>query len=141
MTTQTNQTDFDWLTLLGLNVKRYWKIIAAVAGVIIVYFFIRGQKTNFAQRLKEINDSHANEIKKINEIRQKERLELEENERLFDKRIEQIKLQYEKELADLDSRTRDRADQIMFTYRGDPDKLATELSRVTGFEIEIGDQK
>lgn len=127
----------DTWKLFWLNVKKYWKVAAVVIGVLVAYLVFRGQKTNFAQRLKEINDAHAEEVRKINEIREREQQEYEENRKRYEARIAQIKAQYEKEIAELDARTRARVDQIMEKHGNDPKALASELSRVMGFIVEV----
>lgn len=129
--------EVDMWTLFWLNVKKYWKVMALAVGMIVMYFALRDQKTNFAQRLKEINDTHAEEIRRINEIRARERQEYEENRKRYEARIAQIRVQYENEIAALDARTQARVDDIMKKHGNNPTALAGELSRIMGFAVEV----
>lgn len=127
-----------WWKKFWVDAKKYWQLIALGLGLVVTMLLLRTQRTNFADRLKEINDAHKDEVDRINTIRDTERKRYEENRVELEKKLTSIKRQYEKRIAELDVKTQQRAEQILKENESDPDRLAAKLSQVLGFEIETG---
>ena len=122
-------------------VKSYWwlLILPLLAIMFLVDAVFAG--TSWTKELVELfkfsKQRHAEELKQIQaaheaEIEARKRAEAQHREKL-----EQIQREYEASKKQLDLVMQDRAEQLFIKHRNDPQKLAEELARATGFKIVL----
>lgn len=114
----------NWLTLL--------LIVAIVGG----FLWMRSQQADWAQAIKDMNDSHQVEIRKINEARAQEAKEHAEQLRQLQESVTKIEADYAKALAELEKEREDRKKQIVKNYGDKPDDLAALLANQFGFVVK-----
>lgn len=125
---------------LLLTLKKYWKVLLLILGVIFSILMLKRQKTDFVENLRSIQDAHKSEIKKINEVREKERELYELNEAKYRSRIADIQARYEAEKIELSEKKKKQVETIVKKYGDDPGQLALQLSRATGFQIILPEE-
>jgi uncharacterized protein HemX len=116
-------------------IKKNWKlIIAFVAGVAAV-MFLHQQSSSFADKIKEINDAHEAEIKKIEAARLAEERKHEEDLKKLQDTLAAVEEQYAADKKSLDDKKRNEITQLVKQYKDDPVTLSQKLSDATGFRI------
>lgn len=115
--------------------KKNWKIALLIFGVVFSFFLFKKKDQTFLERLKTVQDEHEKEIKKLNEAREKERRQHEENEARLKETLAEIQVQYESEKKTLDQKKKAEIQVIVEKHGNDPDELAVQLSKVTGFKV------
>lgn len=118
-----------------LILKKNWKIIFLILGVAFSFLLFKKKDQTFLERLEKIQDDHEKEIKKINEARERERRLHEENEARLKEVLREIQTQYESEKRLLDKKKQSEIKSIVEKHGSDPDELAIQLSKVTGFKV------
>lgn len=116
-------------------VKKYWAYAALVLAVVFGFFLFRKGQTDFAERLKQINDAHDAELKQIQDARAQEQKQHEENERKLQEALDAVQKHYDDAKKDLDDKKKAQIEDIVKKYKDDPDQLAKKLSEATGFTI------
>ena len=125
---------------LLLTLKKYWKVLLLILGIIFSILMLKKQETNFVENLRSIQDAHKSEIKKINEVREKERELHELNEEKYRSTIAGIHARYEAEKRELSEKKKKQVETIVKKYGDDPDQLALQLSKATGFQIILPEE-
>lgn len=118
-----------------LILKKNWKICILIFGVIFSFFLFKKRDQTFLERIEKIRGEHEKEIKQINEAREKERRLHEENETRLKETLKEIQAQYESEKKLLDKKKKAEIQDIVEKHGNDPDELAIQLSKVTGFKV------
>jgi septal ring factor EnvC (AmiA/AmiB activator) len=140
MTTR-KQTDMEtYFTLYNLQiawfgVKKYWSYVAVVLLFIVLFIVMKQKDVNLLQQIKQISDGYEDQIKKINAARELERKQLEENQRKLEEKLALINKQYEERMIELDNKKKAEVERLVKKYKNDPEKLAVEISKSTGFSI------
>lgn len=116
-------------------IKTYWQYALLILGVIVGYFLFRGQTNDFTKRLKDIQDAHDEEIKRINDARSEERQKYLENERRYQETLTMIQQQYDIAKKNLDDTKKKEIETIVREHGSNPSELAKQLSEATGFTI------
>ena len=111
-----------------------------ILGVVFSILLLRKQEGDFVERLRSIQEGHKNEIKKINEVREKERELHELNEEKYRKTIADIQTQYEAEKRELSEKKKKQVEVIVKKYGDDPEELALQLSKATGFQVILPEE-
>jgi hypothetical protein len=115
--------------------KKNWKIALLILGAAFSFFFFKKKDQTFLERLNAVQDTHEKEIKKLNEAREKERRQHEENEARLKETLSGIQAQYESEKKTLDKKKKAEIQATVENHGNDPDELALQLSKVTGFKV------
>lgn len=115
--------------------KKYWQIFALALGAIIAAIVFREQSSSFVERLKDIQDAHDEEIKKIEAARAEERRQHEENEKKLRAALDAVQQQYDSAMKDLDDKKKKEIADLVKQYGDNPTELAKKLSAATGFSI------
>lgn len=113
--------------------QKFWLFFIAFGGV-VTYFFINRKKPidNLADEVKASGDQFANDV---DTVRQNEQRDLAQESQAHKERTEAIKKKYEAEKEKLDEETKDKAEKLFELHKDDPQALAEELSKVTGFRV------
>jgi hypothetical protein len=134
------------LTLLNVCawMKKNWKIFLVVLEAIVgVVLFILVQKKNnnvFADKLRDINILHKEEIDKINNAREEERRQLKQNEENLQKQLIEIKQHYTQQVETLDTKTNKIIEDTTKKYANDPKALSIELAKRLGVELYVPEE-
>ncbi len=117
-------------------VKKFWGIVALVAGVIVAFFLLRRRDaTTFTDQLKKIQDAHDEEIRAIALAREEEQQQRLINEKRLQDALEAVQLQYNEAKKNLDSKKKKEIEDLVKEHGDDPEALARKLSELTGFVI------
>ena len=116
-------------------VKKYWSLVALIAGVIIGVIFFRKEQIDFADNLKKINDAHDAEIKAIQEARAEEERQHQANLKKLQDTLDAVQAHYDDAKKDLDDKKKKEIADLVKQYGDNPDVLAQKLSEATGFTI------
>jgi Tfp pilus assembly protein PilO len=103
-------------------------------GVLVGFVFL-GKKNFDPNAIQKINDAHENELKKIKELHEKERLENAANLKKMQDTLNEVQRQYDIENKKLDDKKRKEIEVLIKEHGNDPDMLAKKLSEATGFDI------
>lgn len=122
---------------LWIGVKTYWQLFLLILGTIVGYLIFRKQEIAFGESVNKLLESHADQIKKINLIREDEKRQHEENEKRLKEALLAVQTQYDIAKKDLDERKKKEIEDIVKQYGDDPVELAKKLSSITGFSIII----
>lgn len=125
----------NFMIKLWLWIKKYWKIFALIIGAVVGYVLFRGQNISFAEDFKKIQQTHEDELKKIDEARVEERLKSEQNFVRLKGALKVVEDEYAKQRVELDSKKKKEIKQIVEEAGDDPAALAVKLSEATGFII------
>lgn len=115
--------------------KKYWGVFVVALGAIAAGLFFYKKKTSFADDLKKIQESHDEELKQIQAAREQERLEHEANQKRLQATMDAIQKQYEADKQVLDEKKKAEIRRVFNEYKDDPEGLAEELSKKTGFRV------
>lgn len=118
-----------------LILKKNWKIVLLLLGFLLTFAFFKKRDQTFFLRIKKIQEDHKKEIEKMNEAREKERLLNEQNEAKLKETLKEIQSQYELEKKQLDKKKQQEIKTLIREHGDDPDELAVQLSKVTGFKV------
>lgn len=121
--------------------KKYWKIIGCILFAVFGLILLRRNDNSLMQKFKDIDAIHKNELKKIEEARQKEREEWKESERKYQQTISIIRERYESDKKDLDKKKEKEIKQIVDNHGKDPQELALQLSKATGFQVILPEEE
>lgn len=127
------------LKILWSFVKKYWSYFALALGMIVGFLLLRNQGAGFADKLKEIQTAHDEELRKINAAREQERKEHEANLKRLEQSLKAVQEQYDAAKKDLDSKKKKEIEELVRLYKDDPETLAKKLSEATGFVIVLPD--
>ncbi len=113
--------------------KRFWAVFAALGGFLI-YLLVNRKKpsTDLPAEIRSSTDQFANDV---NSVRSTEKTDLEAEAKKHAEKTAEIKKKYEDAKEDLDAATQRHAEEIFEQHKDDPNALAEELSRVTGFRV------
>ena len=113
--------------------KHNWYVPAVLVYTIVLWIFFRRKdkahdvlkvrSKSYEAQIKTINESHAAEIKKRDEILKQ-----------YDETIKRIEKEYETKSEELDNKKRKAVKEIVEKHYNDPDALARMLSDKFGFE-------
>jgi hypothetical protein len=128
------------MSLILLNawawMKKNWKIFLivfeAIIGVILFILFQKKNNNVFADKLRDINVLHKEEIDKINSAREEE-----QNEENLQKQLAEIKIHYTQQVETLDTKTNKIIEDTSKKYANDPQALSVELSKKLGIELYV----
>lgn len=121
--------------------KKYWKIVGCTLLAIFGFILLKRRDDSLMQRLKDVDIVHKNELKKIEEARLKERKEWEESERKYQQTISLIREKYESDKKNLDKKKEKEIKQIVSKHGNDPQELAIQLSKATGFQVILPEEE
>lgn len=124
------------LTVVVEFLKKNWLTLVLVGVIVGGILWMRSQQVDYAQAIKDLNDSHQVEIRKINEARQQEAKEHAEQLRRLQETVDKIEADYAKAIADLEKEREDRKKQIVRNYGNKPDDLAALLANQFGFVVK-----
>lgn len=128
-----------FLKKAGVFIGTNWKIIALCGLVIVGYLLFRKREQGFAEKLKEIQDIHRQELKEIDKVRAEEKALYEANERRLRQALETVQLEYEKAKQELSNAKKKEVTKIVKDIGNDPMALAQKLSEATGFKIVLSE--
>lgn len=116
--------------------KKSWGWFLFVpAGILGLVVLLWKNGRDWFKLLLSVRESSQQEASDIRAIREKEIEEQKKNKEKIDKMIEQMRLRHEKEDVEFDESKKRQVEDLVKACNNDPDKLADELSRVTGFRI------
>ncbi len=119
--------------------KKHWQPFALGLVVVLVVFcfkfFLNKKSQDTSAQIKQMQDAHDTEIKKILDIRDEERHQHEENVKNLQSQLSSIQTVHDKEEKELDVKKTAEIKKIVKDYGDDPSALAQQLSNVTGFQI------
>ena len=113
--------------------KKFWALFAAL-GAFAVYLIVRNKKPadSLPSEIRSSNDQLADDV---DSVRKNEQAALAAEAAEHAEKSEAIKKKYEAEKDKLDAATQAHAEKIFEQHKDDPEALAEELSRVTGFRV------
>lgn len=130
---QTNMPFF--LQKFWVFLKQYWKYILIGGAAIIGALLLRGNRVNFMDQIEAIKKAHEEELRKIESAREEERKKNKEALEKLQRRLDEIKRQYEEAKIELDRKKKKEIEDLMSKHGDDPQVLAEKLSEVTGFKV------
>ena len=120
-------------------IKKNWRYILTVLGTAFAIFLLRRDRMSLLTQLKEISESHKEEIKKIEEAHAIERRKNAEALELLQKRLADVQKQYEEAKIALDAKKKAEIEKLIKKHGNDPVVLAEKLSEVTGFKVILAE--
>jgi hypothetical protein len=123
------------MSKLWVALKSSWKVIALIFFAIFGLILLRRRDQTLFDEIEEVRQSHREEIRKIEEAREKERLAHEKNMQRLQDDLALIRSQYEAAKMELSKKKEAEITKILSDFGSDPDRLALELQRVTGFKV------
>jgi biopolymer transport protein ExbB/TolQ len=123
------------MSKIWVALKSSWKIIVLVFFAIFGLILLRRRDQTLLDEIEGVRQSHREEIRKIEEAREKERLAHEKNMQRLQEDLALIRSQYEAAKVELSKKKEAEITKILSDFGSDPDRLALELQRATGFKI------
>jgi len=118
-----------------LYLKKYWQpVLLAIAGI-MGFFLFRRNTQNWTDRIKELQDQHDTELKKIDDARAEEDAAHKKDIKDLQVTLDSVQKQYDDAKKVLDENKKAEITEIIKKYQDDPDGLAKELSDATGFPV------
>lgn len=130
---QTNMPFF--LQKFWVFLKQYWKYILVGAAALVGALLLRGSKIDFFGQIEAIKKAHEEELRKIEAAREEERKKNKEALEKLQRRLDEIKRQYEEAKIELDRKKKKEIEDLMSKHGDDPQVLAEKLSEATGFKV------
>lgn len=127
-------------TSLWLKDKWLWICLGAV--IIVGFFVFRfSPKTNtlLIKKYKEAIARNQEEIRRLEELNKKQKLEEEELRRIYERKISEVQQQYRKIFDNIEEDRKKEVLDIIEETNGDPDEMARKLNKFFG--IVIFDEK
>lgn len=119
--------------------KKHWQPFALGLVVVLVVFcfnvFLNKKSQDTSTQIKQMQDAHDTEIKKILDVQAEEHRQHEENVKKLESQLSTIHADHDKEEKELDVKKTAEIKKIVKDYGDDPSALAQQLSNVTGFRI------
>lgn len=113
--------------------KKYWGILVGVFA--LVAYLLWKKKPEPDNTAAQIRQSGKDLSRDIDNIREGEKAAVDAEIQLHQQNSEEIKSKYEEKKDQLEDDVKAEAEQLFIEHKDDPEKLAEELSRVTGFRI------
>lgn len=123
---------------IWLFIKKYWKISLAI-GAAVVIFLLRGRVTSFANDYKQIKDVHDEEIKTIEKAHVEEREKKAAALEKLNKTLDAVEKEYQNNNENLNNKKKKEVARLVKDHGDDPNKLADELAKATGFRVIISE--
>lgn len=120
-------------------IKKYWGIFAIVAIAVIGLFILRDPRLDLMKRIKQLQEAHDDEIRRIDAIREAERAKNDANEKRLSDALKVVQEKYENDKQELSAKKKAEIVEIVREYGDDVDELAKQLSEATGFEIVMSE--
>jgi hypothetical protein len=92
---------------------------------------------NFDARLNDIRKAHGQQLQEIQDAHADEIKRRQENERLLKIALEEIQKKYGEAMKKLDEKKKKEIKKIVEEHGRDPEALADRLSSATGFKIVL----
>ena len=115
--------------------KSYWQTCLLIVGSIVGIILYKQRSDDFTDHIKEIQDAQDEEVKRIEAACEEERRQHEENLKQLQETLSMVQAQYDEAKRDLDEKKKQEIIDIVNQYGSNPDKLARQLSEVTGFSV------
>jgi hypothetical protein len=112
--------------------KKYYKEI--IIGFCVILLI--SKKYIDTSEIKKLEEIHQKEISDINQAREEENLEHEKNVKIYQSELEKINSQYSEAKKQLEQKQAARVNRIIEQTKSDPVELAKQLSNVTGIPIK-----
>lgn len=123
------------MTKLWIFVKKYWHYLALTVAALVGVLIFRKDLGSFIESYQKIKDVHDDELKKVDEARKEERVQKEAASKKLESTLRTIEERYEANNQALDKKKKKEVEKIVKTYSDDPELLAEELAKVTGYRI------
>jgi len=120
-------------------IKSYAKIAFIIFAAIIGFILFRKREQTFLDEIDTLRSRHRDEIKRINEDREKERAAHRQNEENLKRTLASIQKQYEDAQKELTAKKKEEIKSIIKNSGSDPEALAVQLSSIAGFTIVLPD--
>lgn len=117
-------------------IKKNWLALLLVLALVAGFLWIQRQQVDYAKVIKDINDSHQVEIRKINEAREQEAKEHEAQLRQLQESIAKIESNYKLAQENLKKEQDARKGEIVRKYDNDAGGLANLLAGSFGFTVK-----
>ena len=95
----------------------------------------KGERESFAERVREIQGIHDEELKKVLDAQAAERERHEQNLRQLQQELTTAMAKHEEKLKELERQKEAESKRLFEKYKDDPAGLAHEVSRVTGIPV------
>lgn len=115
--------------------KRYWLFLLTLVAVIVYVSLTVAHRLSCADTIKRLTEEHALEVKRINDVRDREVKEHKENFDRLNAALAAAQTRYESAKKELADKKKAEIEDIIRKYKNDPEGLARQLFEVTGFEI------
>lgn len=126
---------FTFIAKIPGFLKKHHEAALIVLATILLLWVLDRNETNWAGRLKQANDIHAQEIKQIDEVRKQELKQYQVNIQALQDKLKNSQALYDQQKVDLTTKKKNRISSIVDADGDDPVKLANDLSKVTGFKV------
>lgn len=100
---------------------------------LVVLFWKNGK--GWFKLLLATRESSQQEVEDVKNVREKEIEDQRKNKEKIDKMLVQIQQKHDKEDVEFDENKKKQVEETVKTYGNDPNKLADELAKVTGFKV------
>lgn len=111
-----------------------WMLLIPAAILALVVLFWKNGKGWF-KLLLAARESSQQEVEDVKNVREKELEDQRKNKEKIDKMLVQIQQKHYKEDVEFDENKKKQVEETVKTYGNDPNKLADELAKVTGFKV------
>lgn len=128
-----NNTGGKTLKKIWTYIKNYWYVPVVVVAGIAVYFVTRNKDNMFFQMFKKALEQNKKDIEKIENNNANAEVERQKAQQDAEAYLEKLKEGYRKKMAELEDEKKRRAEELL-ENSDDPEKLAKELSKVTGWK-------
>jgi hypothetical protein len=126
------------LDKLKAFVKKFWVGIIFVPALILSGILIALRRRNdIIKWISEVRNSGQKEVKDVIDSREEEIRKKKEAEELHQRQMKKIEEDYVKAQKDFDEGKKKAVEKVLRSSGGDPEKLAEELSKVTGFRVVL----
>lgn len=128
-----NNTGGKALKKIWTYIKNYWYVPVIVVAGIAVYFVTKNKDNMFFQMFKKALEQNKKDIEKIENNNVNAEAERQKAQQDAEAYLEKVKEGYRKKMAELEDEKKQRAEELL-ENSDDPEKLAKELSKVTGWK-------
>jgi len=115
--------------------KKNWQLLLLVVVLSGGYLYFKRSQDGFVAQLKQVQDIHEVELKKVVDAQVEERLQHEANLKKLQDDLSAAQVQHDTAVKVLEVKKQNQVTQLVHQYAADPTGLAKKLNESMGFQI------
>lgn len=123
--------------LKSLGNAFYWLLVFILGGLLALLMITVSKGFSFVKWIGSLRGSSQKEVKEITAARDEELEKKKKAEELYQRRMKAIEEDHVEAKKEFDEKKKAEVETLLKSTENDPQKLAEELAKVTGFKIVL----